>query len=73
MNLFIKQNKLTDLGNRGVKGDKLGVWDKQICYIYTTVRKIVSKDNSSNIQLLYSTGDSTQYSVITYKGKESEK
>ena len=23
--------------------------------------------------LLYSTGNSTQYSVITYKGKESEK
>ena len=56
-----------------MKGDKLGVWDKQICYIYTTVRKIVSKDNSSNIQLLCSTGDSTQYSVITYKGNESEK
>ena len=56
-----------------MKGDKLGVWDKQIYYIYTTVRKIVSKDNSSNIQLLYSTGDSTQYSVIMYKGNESEK
>ena len=30
-------------------------------------KKIVNKD------LLYNTGNSTQYSVITYRGKESEK
>ena len=27
----------------------------------------------SNKDLLYSTGKSSQYSVVTYKGKESEK
>ena len=36
--------------------------------MHTTVYKI---DNQQGI--LYSTGNSTQYSVITYIGKESEK
>ena len=44
--------------------DKLGVWDY---HIHSTIYKIINKD------LLYSTGNSTQYSVITYMGKESEK
>ena len=43
--------------------DKSGVWD---LHIYTTTYKIDNKD------LLYSTGKS-QYCVITYIGKESEK
>ena len=42
--------------------DKLGGWDK---HIHTTVYKIDNKN------LLYSTGNSTQYSVITYMEKES--
>ena len=37
-------------------------------HTYTTMCKI---DNSKD--LLYSTGNYTQYFVITYKGKESEK
>ena len=45
--------------------DKSGVWDQQI---HTTIYK---RDNQQD--LLYSTGNSTQHSVITYMGKESEK
>ena len=45
---------------KGGGRDKLGVWDK--C-IHTAIYKII--DNN----LLYSTGNSTQYSVITYMGK----
>ena len=36
-------------------------------YILVCTKYIANKD------LLYSTGNSTQYSVITYMGKESEK
>ena len=36
-------------------------------YALLYIKQITSKD------LLYSTGNSTQYSLITYKGKESEK
>ena len=43
--------------------DKLGVWD---LHIHSTIY-IINKD------LLYSIGNSTQYFVITYMGKESEK
>ena len=35
--------------------------------MHTTIYKINNKDQ------LYSTGNSTQYLVITYKGRESEK
>ena len=35
--------------------------------LYTTIYKIINKD------LLYSTGNSTQYSVTTYMGKASKK
>ena len=48
-------------GGRG--RDKLGVWDSRI---HTTIYKIEN-------QLLYSTGNCIQYSVITYNGKETEK
>ena len=51
---------------RGEGRDKLGVWDKRI---HTSIYKkyIINKD------LLCSTGNSTQCSVITYMGKDSEK
>ena len=39
----------------------------ELTYIHTTIYKIANKD------LLYSTGNSTKYFVITYKRKESEK
>ena len=48
-------------GERGVGRDKLGGWDE---HTHTTIYKI---DNQQD--LLYSTGNSTQYSVITYYGK----
>ena len=44
--------------------DKSGVWDE---HTYTTIYKTTNKD------LLYSTRNSTQYSVITYIRKESKK
>ena len=36
-------------------------------HIHTTIYNIDNKD------LLYSTGNSTQYSIMTYMGKESKK
>ena len=41
--------------------DKLGDWD---CCIHTTIYKIYNKD------LLYTTGNSTQYSIMIYTGEE---
>ena len=49
-------------GTRGA--DKLGDWD---WHIHTTIYKIDNKD------LLYSTGNTTHYSVMAYMGKESKK
>ena len=46
--------------------DKLGVWNYQI-YTLLYIKEINNKD------LLYSTGNSTQYLVITYNGKGSKK
>ena len=52
-------------GERGWGGIN---WELGI-HIYTLlwIKQITNRD------LLYSTGDSTQYSVIIYMGKESEK
>ena len=52
-------------GERGVGRDKLGGWDE---HTHTTIYKI---DNQQD--LLYSTGNTIQNSVITYMGKQSEK
>ena len=59
------RNRVTDVENKlmvtkGARGgrDKLGDWD---WHIHTTIYKI-------NKDLLYSTGNSTQYSVMTYMG-----
>ena len=57
---------------KGIAGCGAGGWwiDQQFgINIYTLlyIKQITNKD------LLYSTGNSTQYSVITYMGKESEK
>ena len=43
--------------------DKLGYWD---LHIYTLYIKLKTSKN-----ILYSTGNYTQYSVLTYVGKES--
>ena len=73
MNLFTNRNRLTDIENklmvtkgemwRGGINQELGIKIYTLLYI----KWIIKKD------LLYSTGNSTQYSVITYIRKESEK
>ena len=74
MNLFTKQKQtLTDLENTLMvtKGEMWGGGINQVLgmNIQTLlyIRQITNKD------LLYSTGNSTQYSVITYMRKESKK
>ena len=70
MNLSTKQNRVTEVENklmvtRGEGGsDKLENWD---LHVHTTIYKITNKD------LLYSSGNSTQYSVMAYMGKESKR
>ena len=57
------ENKL--MVTKGGGGYKLGARDS---HIHTTIYKIDKQQD-----LLSNTGNSTQYSVITYMGKESEK
>ena len=71
MNLFTKQKyshscRKQTYGYQGGKEgrDKLGDWD---WHIHTTIYKIIT-----NKDLLYSTGNSTQYSVMAYMRKESK-
>ena len=70
MNLLTKQiNQQTEITNFMVtkeeKGDTLGVWDQ---YIYTLlyIKQMTNKD------FLSSTGNYTQYFIITHKEKESD-
>ena len=73
MNLSTNRNRLTDLENRlvvakgeGVEGRmdwEFGVSRYKLLYIGWIKSKVQ----------LYSTGNSNQYSVITYMGKDSEK
>ena len=72
MNLLTKQKqshrcrKLT-YGYQGGKGGGIN-WEIGIdIYTLLYIKQITNKD------LLYSTGNSTQYSVMTYMGKESKK
>ena len=72
MNLFTKQNGLTDIENKRTvtKGEREGGINQEFgsnMYTLLHIKQINSKD------LLYSTGNYTQHSVITYMGKESEK
>ena len=62
------RNRLIDIGNKlmvtkGERGDKWEAWNEQI---YSAIYKIRNKD------LLYSTGNYSQYLVIISNGKESE-
>ena len=73
MNLFTKQ-KQTHRLRKQIYGYQRGkVWGGIIqeagINIYTLVyiKQIINKD------LLYSTGNSTQYFIVTYMGKKSEK
>ena len=73
MNLFTKQ-KQTHRRRKQIYGYQRGKgqeginqkFGSNICTLLY-IKQIINKD------LLYSTGNSTQYFVITYKGKESEK
>ena len=75
MNLFTKQNRFTDIENKLMvtKGESMvrrGEINQEFgisTYILLYIKWITNKD------LLYSTGKSTQYSVMTYMGKESKK
>ena len=54
----------------GIKGERGGGinWEIRIdIYTLLNIKQITNKD------LLYSTGNSTQYFVMTYMGKESKK
>ena len=71
------RNRLTDLENKllvtkgesgeGETNQEFGI--NIYIYIYTLlyIKQIINKD------LLYGTGNSTQYSIIAYVGKEFEK
>ena len=72
MNLFTKQ-KQTDIENKLMftKGVMLGGGVNQEFRI--NIHTLLYIRQTTNKDLLYSTGNSTQYSVITYMRKESEK
>ena len=72
MNLFTKQ-KQTDIENKLMftKGVMLGGGVNQEFRI--NIHTLLYIRQITNKNLLYSTGNSTQYSVITYMRKESEK
>ena len=73
INLFTKQKQTYRLRKQtcGYQRGKVGGernWEFGIdIYTLLYIKQIINKD------LLYSTGDSTEYSAITYMGKESEK
>ena len=72
INLFMKQKQNhrhrkqhADYQRGKERRNKSGVWDQQI---HTAIYKIETNKN-----LLYSTGNYTQYAVIAYNGKEHGK
>ena len=72
MNLFTKQKqshryRKQTYGYQGARGEQIN-WEIVI-HIYTLlyIKQITNKN------LLYITGNSTKYSVMTYIGKESKK
>ena len=71
MNYFKNRNRYTNFKNKLMvtKGEtwRGGISQEFGINTHTTIYEITNKD------LLYSTGNSTQYFVITYIGKESEK
>ena len=72
MNLFTKQKqsyrcRKQTYGYQGVRGGGIN-WETGIDIYTVLYRKYIT-----NKDLLYSTGNSTQYCVMTYMGKESKK
>ena len=71
MNLFTKQKK-TDLENEPmITGEK--VWGEIDWEFGIDMYTLLYLKQMTNKDLLYSTGNSAQYSVITQMGKEFEK
>ena len=84
MNLFTKQKQNRHRKQTGYQRGKVwGKIDQELVinrYILLYIKQITNKDLYSTgltgpvqYSILYSTGKYTQYFVITYKGKESEK
>ena len=72
MNIFTKQ-KQTHRHREQTCGCR-GEWGAGENWEFGTSRcKLLYIEQINNKVLLYSTGNSTQYFIITYKGKESEK
>ena len=67
INLFAKQKQITDFKNGFMVTKEERWWKGTNIYILLYIKYTINKN------LLYSTGHSTQYLVITYMGKESEK
>ena len=72
MNLFTKQKHTHRLRKQtyGYQRGKMGGINQEVgidTYTLLYIRQITNK------HLLYSTGNSTQYSVMAYMGKESKK
>ena len=71
MNLFTNRSRVTDVENKLMvtRGWGGGIsWEIGIdIYTLLYIKYITNKN------LLYSTGNSTQYSVLAYLGKESKK
>ena len=72
MNLFTKQ-KQADLEIK-LMITKVQTWEEVLNQeIWINLYTLLYVKQITNKNLLYSTGNSTQYSVIIYMGKESEK
>ena len=72
MNLLTKGNRITDVENKPVVnkeelGERINEETGIDIYALLHIKQITTKD------LLYSTGNSTQYPVTVYLGKESKK
>ena len=72
ISLFKNRNKVTDVENKFMvtNGEKRGGINQEVeidMYTLLYIKQIIKED------LLYTTRNSTQYSVTAYMGKESKK
>ena len=75
--IYKTEIRVTDVENKfmvmGRGGDNLGDWDWHTMFTLLhigTVFTLLHVRQITNKSLLYSTGNSSQYSVMTYMGKE---
>ena len=74
INISMKQKQTQDIENRLVVAKREGEGGGEKDWEFGISRgKLLYIEWINSKVLLYSTGNSTQYSVITYMGKESEK